>query len=132
MTAALILPEKKVLAVCGDGGFLMNSQEMETAVRLGLNLTVLILNDNAYGFIKWKQQNYGYPHYGLDLGNPDFTKYAEAYGAKGYKVKKADDLLPLLQKSFSGKGIKVIECSIDYRENDEIWNKELDKIMCKL
>src|SRR3546814_15801348 len=72
--------ERKVMAICGDGGFMMNSQEMETAVRLGLDLTVLILNDSSYGMIRWKQANMGFEDWGLTYGNPDFVKYAESYG----------------------------------------------------
>ena len=83
MMAALLYPERRVLAVCGDGGFMMNSQELETAVRLRLNLVVLILEDDAYGMIRWKQAVDGFPDFGLTFGNPDFVAYAEAYGAKG-------------------------------------------------
>ena len=79
MLAKLINPNKRVVSVCGDGGFMMNSQELETAVRLGLNLTVIILNDNAYGMIKWKQEGMGFDNFGLDYKNPDFVKYAESY-----------------------------------------------------
>ena len=130
MAAKLVHPDKKVLAVCGDGGFMMNSQELETAVRYKLNVVVLILNDNAYGFIKWKQQGYKYPDFGLDYGNPDFVKYAEAYGAKGYKIKKADDLLPTLKKAFEQNCPVLIECPIDYSENAKTWGEELDRLVC--
>jgi hypothetical protein len=82
MMAAMFHPGRRVLAVCGDGGFMMNSQEMETAVRLGLNLVVLILEDSAYGMIRWKQAVDGFADWGLSFGNPDFVKYAEAYGAR--------------------------------------------------
>ena len=83
MMAAMLYPERRVLAVCGDGGFMMNTQELETAVRLKLNLVVLILDDNAYGMIRWKQAVDDFADFGLTFGNPDFVKYAEAYGAKG-------------------------------------------------
>jgi acetolactate synthase-1/2/3 large subunit len=86
MSSKIVRPSKKVLSVCGDGGFMMNSQEMETAVRLGLDLVVLVLRDNAYGMIKWKQAGMGFEDWGLDYGNPDFVKYAEAYGARGIRV----------------------------------------------
>ena len=86
MMAAMLHPERRVLAVCGDGGFMMNSQEMETAVRLGLNLVVLILDDGAYGMIRWKQAVDSSRTSGLTFGNPDFVKYAEAYGAQGRRV----------------------------------------------
>ncbi len=130
MTAKLVHPDRRVLAVVGDGGFMMNSQELETAVRLKLNVVVLILNDNAFGFIKWKQQAYGYKEFGLDYGNPDFVKYAESYGAKGFKVKKAADLEPLLTKAFQEKGPVLIECPIDYSENVKVWNEELANLKC--
>ena len=83
MMAAMLYPDRRVLAVCGDGGFMMNSQEIETAVRLKLNLVVLILQDDAYGMIRWKQAVDDFADFGLTFGNPDFVKYAEAYGAKG-------------------------------------------------
>src|ERR1700722_5392803 len=83
MMAAMLYPERRVMAICGDGGFMMNSQEMETAVRLGINLVVLILEDKAYGMIRWKQAVDDFPDFGLTFGNPDFVKYAEAYGAHG-------------------------------------------------
>ncbi|MDA1196750.1 MAG: acetolactate synthase large subunit [Nanoarchaeota archaeon] len=130
MGAQLVHPNKKVLAVCGDGGFMMNSQELETAVRLKLPVVVLILNDNGYGFIKWKQQNFKFENFGLDLGNPDFVKYAEAYGAKGYRVDKASSLIPTLEKAFRQKGPVLIECAIDYSENKKVWNQELDRFTC--
>ena len=92
MASAMVYPERKVMAICGDGGFMMNSQEMETAVRLKLNLTVLILRDDAYGMIRWKQANMGFKDFGLTYGNPDFVKYAESYGASGHRVADAAGL----------------------------------------
>jgi acetolactate synthase-1/2/3 large subunit len=86
MASSMIYPDRKVMAICGDGGFMMNSQEMETAVRLKLNITVLILNDNSYGLIRWKQANMASRIGGLTYGNPDFVKYAESYGAHGYRI----------------------------------------------
>jgi acetolactate synthase-1/2/3 large subunit len=80
------------MAICGDGGFMMNSQELETAVRLKLDLVVLILRDDAYGMIKWKQANMGLRNFGLDYGNPDFVRYAESYGASGHRIARADEL----------------------------------------
>ena len=132
MAAKMVHPDKKVLAVVGDGGFMMNSQELETAFRLKLPLVILILNDNAYGFIKWKQEGFKFGAYGLDLGNPDFVKYAESYGALGYKVKKAGELLPLLEKAFKHKGPVIIECPIDYSENKKVWTEELEQINCPI
>src|SRR5258707_7800075 len=86
IAASLVHPERRVLAVCGDGGFMMNSQELETAVRLKLNLVVLVLEDRAYGMIRWKQEVDGFSDFRLDFGNPDFVTYANAYGAKGSRV----------------------------------------------
>src|SRR5215213_3808832 len=100
MMAKLLYPERRVMAVCGDGGFMMNSQELETAVRLGLDLVVLILNDSAYGMIRWKQAVDHFPDFGLTFGNPDFVKYADAYGATGWRVETADGLAPTLEKAF--------------------------------
>src|SRR5258707_10768347 len=96
MASAMVYPKRKVMAICGDGGFMMNSQELETAVRLKLNITVLILNDNAYGMIRWKQAAMGFKDWGLTYGNPDFVKYAESYGANGYRCESAADLPKLL------------------------------------
>jgi len=104
MGSAMVYPDRKVMAVCGDGGFMMNSQELETAVRLGLNITVLILRDDAYGMIRWKQANMGFEDYGLTFGNPDFVKYAKSYGAHGHRVESAGHLKELLETCWSAKG----------------------------
>jgi len=125
MMSAMLYPERKVMAICGDGGFMMNSQEMETAVRLGLNLTVLILNDNSYGMIRWKQANMGFEDWGLTYGNPDFVKYAESYGAKGHRVESAAHLKELLAHCNSTPGVHLIDCPVDYSENDQILNKDI-------
>jgi acetolactate synthase-1/2/3 large subunit len=125
MVASVIHPDKKVVAICGDGGFMMNSQELETAVRYKLNLVVLILRDNAYGMIKWKQANMGFANFGLDYGNPDFVKYAESYGACGYRISASDELVPLMKDCFSKPGVHVIEVAVDYSDNDRILNHEI-------
>lgn len=125
MAARLVFPEKKVLAVCGDGGFMMNSQELETAVRLKMDLVVLILRDDAYGMIKWKQANMEFPNYGLDYGNPDFVKYAESYGAQGHRIAAAAELLPLLEQCLNSPGVHLIDAPVDYSDNDRILNNEL-------
>lgn len=130
IAAALVYPERRVLAVCGDGGFMMNSQEMETAIRLKLNITVLLLNDNGYGMIKWKQDGMQLPSFGLDLGNPDFVKYAEAYGATGERVTRVEDLARMITRSFDTPGVHLIEVPVDYTENDLVLNKELKKNLC--
>ncbi|UVF22670.1 acetolactate synthase large subunit (plasmid) [Microvirga terrae] len=125
MMAALLYPDRRVLAICGDGGFLMNSQELETAVRLGLNLVVLILQDNAYGMIRWKQAVDGYSDFGLTFGNPDFVTYAKAYGAKGSRVESPDDLVSTLEAAFAGGGIHVVAVPVDYSENIRVLVEEL-------
>jgi acetolactate synthase-1/2/3 large subunit len=128
MASAMVYPDRKVMAICGDGGFMMNSQEMETAVRLKLNITVLILNDNSYGMIRWKQANMGFKDWGLTYNNPDFVKYAEAYGAKGHRVTSAKQLPELLKSCLDTPGVHLVDCPIDYSDNDRILNKEIRKL----
>lgn len=125
MMAAILYPSRRVMAVCGDGGFMMNSQEMETAVRLGLNLVVVILNDSAYGMIRWKQAVEGFPDFGMSFGNPDFVHYAEAYGAKGSRVTAVEDLGPVLEAAFAGGGVHLVDVPIDYSENTRVLVEEL-------
>ena len=125
MMAAMLHPDRRVLAVCGDGGFMMNSQELETAVRLKLNLVVLILDDNGYGMIRWKQAVDHFTDWGLTFGNPDFVKYAEAYGAKGSRVAATEDLVPTLEAAFAGGGVHVVTVPIDYSENMRVLVDEL-------
>jgi acetolactate synthase I/II/III large subunit len=125
ITAALVHPERRVLAVCGDGGFMMNSQEMETAVRLGLNLVVLVLQDNAYGMIRWKQQADGFVDWGLTFGNPDFVAYARSYGAGGAQVTSADGLATALEAAFAAGGVQLVTVPIDYSENTRVLVDEL-------
>lgn len=125
MMAAMLYPQRRVMAVCGDGGFMMNSQEMETAVRLGLNLVVVILNDSAYGMIRWKQAVDGFQDFGMTFGNPDFVRYAEAYGARGSRVSSAGDLVPTLEAAFAGGGVHLVDVPIDYSENTRVLVDEL-------
>jgi acetolactate synthase-1/2/3 large subunit len=125
MMAALLYPQRRVLAVCGDGGFMMNSQELETAVRLKLDLVVLILEDSAYGMIRWKQAVDGFADWGLTFGNPDFVKYAEAYGAKGARIDSADALGPTLASAFEAGGLHLVTAPIDYAENMRVLVDEL-------
>jgi acetolactate synthase-1/2/3 large subunit len=130
MMAAMLYPDRRVMAICGDGGFMMNSQELETAVRLKLNLVVLILNDGAYGMIRWKQAVDDFPDFGLTFGNPDFVRYAESYGAKGSRVTSVDGLLPTMEMAFKGGGVHLVDVAIDYSENtkvlvDELRNRKL-------
>ena len=125
MAAKMVKPEVPVVAICGDGGFMMNSQEMETAVRLNLDLTVLVLRDDAYGMIKWKQNNMGFGEHSLNFGNPDFVKYAESYGAHGHRIDHQDDLYPTIEKCVNGKGVHLIDIPVNYTLNDQILNKEI-------
>lgn len=130
IAAKMINPDKKVLAVVGDGGFMMNSQELETAIRLGLDLVVVIINDNAYGMIQWKQETMGMNNFGLNLGNPDFVKYAQSYGARGYRVTKNSELKELLKNALNTKGVHVIEVPVDYSENKRVLVDELKNKSC--
>ena len=127
MAAKIVHPDCMVVAICGDGGFMMNSQEIETAVRLKLDLIVVILNDSAYGMIKWKQANMGFKNFGLDYQNPCFRKYAESYGAAGHRLEKTDDLIPLVERCRQEGGVHLIDVPVDYSDNDRILNKELPK-----
>jgi acetolactate synthase I/II/III large subunit len=125
MMASILYPGQRVLAVCGDGGFMMNSQELETAVRLRLNLVVLILQDNAYGMIRWKQAVDSFADWGLTFGNPDFVQYAQSYGAKGAAVDCADGLALALEAAFKAGGIHLIAVPVDYTENKRVLVDEL-------
>src|SRR5271169_4427489 len=129
MMASIVNPRRRVLAVCGDGGFMMNSQELETATRLGLNLVVLILQDNAFGMIRWKQEADGFADWGLSFGNPDFSRYAEAYGAKGSRVETADGLVPALEVAFKAGGVQLVTVPVDYSENIRVLTDELRQRM---
>jgi len=125
IAAKMVHPDRKVMAICGDGGFMMNSQELETAVRLKLDLVVVILRDNAYGMIKWKQSNMGFDNFALDYGNPDFVKYADSYSAHGYRIESAESLHTALQHCLNTAGVHVVEVPVDYSENDRILNHDI-------
>ena len=117
IAAKLAYPDKKVIAVTGDAGFMMNSQEIETAIRMKTPIVILIWNDSEYGLITWHQlRHFGRPAY-IDFKNPDFVKYAESFGAKGYRIKKTEDLVPTIKKAFADNTVVVIDCPVDYREN---------------
>ncbi len=120
IAAKLVHPDRKVIAICGDGGFMMNSAELETAVRLGLDLVVIILRDGALGMIKWKQDDDGFADYGLDFGNPDFVRYAESYGARGVRVEAAGGLRSALEEAFERGGVTVVDVPIDYSVNEQL------------
>ena len=132
MAAKMVYPDRKVVSVSGDGGFMMNSQELETAVRLGLNLTQIVLRDNAYGMIKWKQANMNFPNFGMDMGNPDFVKYAESYGARGWRPNSVAEFREMLAASLETPGVDVIELAIDYSDNDRVLNKEIKVLSAQI
>lgn len=132
MAAKLVHPERSVAAICGDGGFMMNSQELETAGRLGLNLVVVVLNDGGYGMIKWKQGQEGLGDFGLDFGNPDFVNQARSYGATGHRVGSAGEFAPLLEKCLGDRGVHVIEVPVDYSVNSCILTCEIKDLSEKL
>jgi len=123
--AAILYPHRQVMAVCGDGGFMMNSQELETAVRLRLNLVVVIIEDHAYGMIRWKQAVDGFPDYGMTFGNPDFVRYAQSYGAGATRVRSVSDFRPALESAFAGRGVHLVVVPVDYSENVRVLVDEL-------
>lgn len=121
--AKLIYPEKTIVAVTGDAGFLMNSQEIETAMRIGTPIIILIWTDKEYGLIKWKQEI----HFGrashVDFTNPDFVKYADSFGAKGYRIESAKQLVPTLKQAIKDNTVVIIDCPVDYAENMKLTEK---------
>jgi len=128
MAAKMVFPERRVLAVCGDGGFMMNSQELETAVRLGLHLVILLIRDDAYGMIRWKQEQMQFADQGLSFGNPDFVSYAQSYGARGHRLETAEELVPLIRACFDDPAVHLIDVPIDYSENNAILNEQIPRI----
>ncbi|AFZ52271.1 acetolactate synthase large subunit [Cyanobacterium aponinum UTEX 3222] len=126
IAAKLVHPDKKVVAVTGDGGFMMNCQELETALRAKTPFVTLIFNDNGYGLIGWKQMNqFGATSF-VDFGNPDFVKFAESMGLKGYRVESSEDLIPTLKTALEDNVPAVIDCPVDYRENIRFSRKSGD------
>jgi acetolactate synthase-1/2/3 large subunit len=132
MAAALIDRNRPVVAVTGDGGFMMCSQELETAVRLQLNLVVVLLRDDAYGMIRWKQQSMGFEDFGLQFGNPDFVKLAEAYGATGHRVGSAAEFLPTLEQAVGASGVHLIDTPVDYADNQWLLHQAIPERSAKL
>jgi len=131
VAAKLVHPNRKVVAATGDGGFMMNCQELETALRVGTPFVTLIFNDGGYGLIEWKQQNqFGSSSY-VHFGNPDFVKLAESMGLKGYRVESATDFIPILKTALAQDVPAVIDCPVDYRENSRFTQKSGD-LNCKL
>ena len=132
MTAKQLNPNQKVVSINGDGGFMMNSQELETAVRMGLDLVVIILNDSAYGMIKWKQEGVGFGDYGLDFNNPDFIQYAESFGAIGHRPESDADFQQILDTALTTPGVHLIDLPVDYSLNHSILNVLIKESACIL
>lgn len=130
MAAAFLNPDRRVMAICGDGGFMMNSQELETAIRMKLSLVVMVLNDSSYGMIRWKQAGLGFQDWGLEFGNPDFVAYATSYGATGHRIEATDDLLPTINAAFEAGGVHLIDLPVDYSENQKVLIDELAAKTC--
>lgn len=129
ISAKLLYPEKNVIAATGDGGFLMNSQEIETAVRLGTPFVVLVFHDDRYGVIEWKQlAKFKRPAF-VEFTNPSFTKYAESFGARAYRINSADELEGALKESLNNRVVTIIDCPVDYTENSRL-TERLGNITC--
>jgi len=123
IAAKLAYPDRKIVAVTGDAGFMMNSQEIETAMRMKTAFVVLIWNDSEYGLITWHQlRHFGRPSH-ITFKNPDFVKYAESFGAKGYRVERAEDLAPTLRQAIADDTVVIIDCPVDYSENMKLTAK---------
>ena len=131
VAAKLNFPQRKVVAVTGDAGFLMNSQEIETAIRMKTPFVILIWNDASYGLIEWKQHS----HFGrmshVKFDNPDFVQYAKAFGAIGYRISRAEDLLPTLREALAQNTVTIIDCPVDYRENLKL-SAKLGALVCPI
>lgn len=131
LAAKLVHPERRVVAVTGDGGFMMNSQELETALRVGTPFVTLVFNDQAYGLIEWKQMNQFGEAAFINFTNPDFVKLAESMGLKGYRVTATADLMPTLEAALAQKVPAVIDCPVDYRENLR-FSQQAGELACKI
>ncbi len=131
VAAKMVYPERKIVAATGDGGFMMNCQELETALRVGTPFVTLVFNDGGYGLIEWKQQNqFGEASY-VHFGNPDFVKFAESMGLKGYRVESTADFIPTLKDALAADVPTVIDCPVDYREN-YLFTQKAGDLSCKL
>jgi acetolactate synthase-1/2/3 large subunit len=131
IAAKLVYPERNIVAVTGDGGFMMNCQELETAMRVGTPFVTLIFNDNGYGLIEWKQINQFGESSFIKFGNPDFVKFAESMGLKGYRVEAAADLIPILKEALAQPVPTVIDCPVDYRENIR-FSQKAGELACEI
>lgn len=131
LASSLVYPDRNTLGISGDAGFMMNMQEMETARRLNLNLTIMVWEDGGYGLIKWKQENEFGKHTDLDFGNPDWVKMAESFGWNGHRVENAADLQGALKASFAESGPSLVVIPIDYRENKKL-TEQLGDLTCSI
>ncbi len=131
LAAKFVFPERTVVAVTGDAGFMMNSQEIETALRHGLAFVILIWTDSEYGLIKWHQLRHFGRSSNISFNNPDFVKYAESFGAKGYRIESSGDLLPTLKKAIADNTVVIIDCPVDYSENMKLTEK-LGELVCPI
>ncbi len=129
--AKLAYPARAVVALTGDAGFLMNSQEIETALRVGVPIVVLIWNDSKYGLIQWKQEIHFGRESHVSFTNPDFVVYAESFGARGYRVASAEELAPILRDALGHDGVSVIDCPVDYSENIKL-TERLGELVCPM
>jgi len=131
IAAKMIYPDRTVVAATGDAGFLMNAQEIETAVRLNIPIVILVWNDGGYGLIEWKQLNQFHRTSHVDFGNPDLVKFAESFGARGYRVECTEELMPVLRQAIAEPVVSVIDCPVDYDENLKLTEK-LGKLVCPI
>jgi len=131
IAASLVYPERRILAICGDAGFMMNVQEMETARRLDSRIVVMVWEDHEYGLIAWKQENQFGRHTDLSFGNPDWKQLASAFGWHGHMVENSRDLAPALESAFNEQGPSLVVVPIDYREN-MILTERLGDIACPI
>ena len=129
--ARYTFPDRHAVAVTGDAGFLMNSQELETALRIGTPIVVLVWNDGEYGLIRWHQERHFSRPSHIEFNNPDFVKYAESFGAKGYRVTSADELVPILRQALADETVVVVDCPVDYSENMKLTEK-LGELVCPI
>jgi len=131
IAARLVHPERRIVAVTGDAGFMMNSQEIETAMRCKLPIVILIWNDSSYGLIEWKQLNYFGRSSHVHFTNPDFVKYAESFGCRGYRVERTQDLQDILKEALASDTVCIIDCPVDYRENIK-FTEQMGKLVCPI
>jgi len=128
IAAKMVNPNATALTVTGDAGFMMNSQEIETALRMGIAIVILVWNDSEYGLIKWHQmRKLGRPSH-IEFTNPDFVKYAESFGAKGYRVNSAKELIPTLKQAIADDTVVIVDCPVDYSENMKL-TEELSRLV---